>query len=168
MYCSNVNGVRVKWLTWANLSLHSCLLGPGWLDCAGGQWTPSVLPFTECSGVRPSVISRARYTKKSSASYSKNSSKESKEKQRANISVRRVCLIHRDLTAKVTKLNYPIEKLPWHAKTFPLPESLQYVPGISDVLKRLEHLVLFYLYKQEISASMLLFSTGLVMQLNYQ
>lgn len=43
-------------------------------DWAGGQWSPSVLPFTEYSGVRPSVMSSVRKTRNSSASYSKNSS----------------------------------------------------------------------------------------------
>lgn len=43
-------------------------------DWAGGQCSPSVLPFTEYSGVRPSVISNVRKTRNSSASYSKNSS----------------------------------------------------------------------------------------------
>lgn len=43
-------------------------------DWAGGQCSPSVLPFTEYSGVRPSVMSNVRKTRNSSASYSKNSS----------------------------------------------------------------------------------------------
>lgn len=43
-------------------------------DWAGGQCSPSVLPLTEHSGVRPSVISNVRNTRNSSASYSKNSS----------------------------------------------------------------------------------------------
>lgn len=47
-------------------------------DWAGGQCSPSVLPFTEYSGVLPSVMSRVRRTSSSSASYSKNSSVASK------------------------------------------------------------------------------------------
>lgn len=43
-------------------------------DWAGGQCSPSVLPFTEYSGVLPSVMSKVRNTRNSSASYSKNSS----------------------------------------------------------------------------------------------
>lgn len=71
-------------LTWASLSLHSCLVVPEEQDCAGGQWKLSERPFTEHSGVRPSVINKAKETKNSSASYSKYSSKVSgikKEKE---------------------------------------------------------------------------------------
>ncbi len=48
-------------------------------DWAGGQCSPSVLPFTEYSGVLPSVMSKVRKTRNSSASYSKNSSAASRE-----------------------------------------------------------------------------------------
>lgn len=83
-------------LTWASLSLHSCLAGPGNRDCAGGQWKLSARPFTEHSGVRPSVISKAKETKNSSASYSKYSSKASgiKKKGKFFIVLRIPLLIH--------------------------------------------------------------------------
>lgn len=61
-------------VTWGSLSLHSCLWRGGMADWAGGQCSPSVLPFTEYSGVLPSVMSRVRNTRNSSVSYSKNSS----------------------------------------------------------------------------------------------
>lgn len=71
--------------TWASSSLHSCLAAGGWADCAGGQCKPSVRPLTERSGVRPSVISKARETRNSSASYSKYSSKVSAISEREKI-----------------------------------------------------------------------------------
>lgn len=65
--------------TWGSLSLHSCLWRGGMADWAGGQCSPSVLPFTEYSGVLPSVMSRVRNTRNSSVSYSKNSSVASRQ-----------------------------------------------------------------------------------------
>lgn len=65
--------------TWGSLSLHSCLWSGGMADWAGGQCSPSVLPFTEYSGVLPSVMSKVRNTRNSSASYSKNSSVASRQ-----------------------------------------------------------------------------------------
>ncbi|TNN39939.1 hypothetical protein EYF80_049896 [Liparis tanakae] len=58
----------------ASSSVFSSAERGGMADWAGGQWSPSVLPFTEYSGVRPSVMSKVRNTRNSSASYSKNSS----------------------------------------------------------------------------------------------
>lgn len=69
-------------LTWGSLSLHSCLWSGGMADWAGGQCSPSVLPFTEYSGVLPSVMSKVRNTRNSSASYSKNSSVASRQNNR--------------------------------------------------------------------------------------
>lgn len=91
--------------TCGSLSVHSCLCRGGIADWAGGQCSPSVLPFTEYSGVRPSVMSNVRNTRNSSASYSKNSSVASRQSRKSLFIFFFFYLDH--YTKRNTILHYP-------------------------------------------------------------